>query len=260
MAAVIVIPARYQSSRFAGKPLVGLRGASGVEKTLIRRTWEAAQQVPDIKRVIVATEDQRIAEHASGFGAEVMMTSANARNGTERCAEVAASLDDDIEIVVNFQGDAPLTPPAFVTALIGAMQGQAMATPVLRCDAQTLDRFRADRAAGQVGGTLAVFDTRHRALYFSKEIIPFADHLPEPGLAFHHVGLYAYRRAALAQYQAWPEGRLEAIEGLEQLRFLENGVDVRCVEVDPEGRDFWEVNNPHDIARVEQALQKAGIA
>lgn len=213
-------------------------------------------QVPDMARVIVATDDIRIAEHVRGFGGTVAMTSTTARNGTERCAEVAV----DADLIVNFQGDAPLTPPGFVTALVGAMaDGVQMATPVLRCDAQTLARFQTDRKAGRVGGTTAVFDRNMRALYFSKEVLPFSDKLSNASAVFHHVGLYAYRPAALRRYLEWPEGRLEHIEGLEQLRFMENGVAVNCVEVDGQGRDFWEVNNPVDIARVEKALAKAGI-
>ena len=131
----IVIPARYQSQRFEGKPMAMLRGASGSKKSLIQRSWEAGCAVPEAARVIVATDDERIAEHARGFGAEVMMTSPKAANGTERCAEVAKSLPE-AELIVNLQGDAPLTPPDFVSAVIGAMGGADMATPVLRADAK----------------------------------------------------------------------------------------------------------------------------
>jgi len=254
----IVIPARFQSARFEGKPLAMLRGATGVEKSLIQRSWEAGCAVPEAARVIIATDDTRIAEHASGFGAEVMLTSANAANGTERCAEVAKGLPE-AELIVNLQGDAPLTPPEFVSAVIKAMQGVDMATPVLRADPQTLRRLQGDRAQGLVGGTTAVFDDTHRALYFSKEVLPFSDSLGPEDAVFHHVGLYAYRPEALRRYARWPMGRLERIEGLEQLRFLENGAAVRCVEVAAKGRVFWEVNNPPDIARVEAALAEMGM-
>ncbi len=256
----IVIPARFQSQRFEGKPLAMLRGATGVEKSLIQRSWEAGCLVPEAARVIVATDDVRIADHAKSFGAEVMMTSENAANGTERCAEVALHLPE-AELIVNLQGDAPLTPPEFVSAVIAAMvDGAEMATPVLRADPQTLRRFKADRALGMVGGTTAVFDGSGRALYFSKEVLPFADSLGPDDAVFHHVGLYAYRPESLRRYASWPMGRLERIEGLEQLRFLENGVDVRCVEVAAKGRVFWEVNNPPDIERVEKALAEMGMA
>ncbi len=255
----IVIPARFQSQRFAGKPLAMLRGASGAAKSLIQRSWEAGIAVPEAARVIVATDDNRIAEHARGFGAEVMLTSANAANGTERCAEVAARLPE-AGLIVNLQGDAPLTPPEFVSAVIAAMDGVDMATPVLRADPQTLRRLKADRAQGLVGGTTAVFDDAGRALYFSKEVLPFSDSLGPSDAVFHHVGLYAYRPEALRRYASWPMGRLERIEGLEQLRFLENGARVRCVEVAAKGRVFWEVNNPPDIERVEKALAEMGMA
>ena len=257
--AVIVIPARYRSQRFQGKPLAQLRGAGGEPKSLIRRSWEAACRVPDVARVIVATDDGRIAEHARGFGAEVMMTSPTAANGTERCAGVAATLPEG-ELVVNLQGDAPLTPPEFVTAVIKGIGSHEMATPVLRADTQTLRHLPEDRRHGRVGGTTAVFDSGGRALYFSKEVLPFSDALGPEDAVYHHVGLYAYRAEALRRYKSWPMGRLERIEGLEQLRFLEHGVDVHCVEVEAKGRVFWEVNNPVDIERVEAALAEMGVA
>ncbi len=256
MRTAIVIPARHASTRYPGKPLVPLRGPDG-EKTLIRRSWEAAMAVPGVAQVVVATDDGQIADHARGFGAEVAMTSSACRNGTERCAEVVAG-GLDADLVVNLQGDAPLTPPWFVTALIGAMADPAvqMATPVIRCDPATLANFLADRRAGRVGGTTAVFDGAMNALYFSKEVIPYmADPAAvDPVPVFHHVGLYAYRPQALIAYAGWPVGPLEVLEGLEQLRFLENGRPVRCVEVDPRGRVFWELNNPVDVARIEAAL------
>ena len=266
MAVLLVIPARYASSRFPGKPLAPLRGAGGVAKSLIRRTWEAAQATSGIDRVVVATDDDRVAEAARGFGAEVVMTPASCRNGTERCAAAAEALGPRWEVVVNLQGDAPLTPPWFLEALVAALAADPacdMATPVLRCDAAALEGFREDRRRARVGGTTAVFDRSGRALYFSKEVIPFVGESPPADAAipvFHHVGAYAYRREALLRYLSWVEGPLEAAEGLEQLRFLENGVAVRCVEVEARGRAFWEVNNPADIARVEAMLAAGGIA
>jgi len=254
----IVIPARFKSQRFRGKPLAPLRGAGGIEKSLVRRSWEAACLVPEASRIIVATDDTRIFDHAKAFGAEVMMTSLRAENGTERCAEVANMLPD-AELIINLQGDAPLTPPDFVSAVIRGMGDAEMATPVLRCDAQTFRRLREDRAAGRVGGTTAVFDQHGNALYFSKEVLPFSDFIGSGDAVYHHVGLYAYRGDTLRRYAAWPMGKLEQIEGLEQLRFLENGVPVKCVPVKAKGRVFWEVNNPVDIERVERALAEMGI-
>jgi 3-deoxy-manno-octulosonate cytidylyltransferase (CMP-KDO synthetase) len=258
MTTLIAIPARYASTRYPGKPLVSLTGPDGA-KTLIRRSWEAAMAVRGADRVVVATDDDRIADHATGFGAEVVMTSSDARNGTERCAEVAAKLPGH-GIIVNLQGDAPLTPPWFVEDLIAGLEADPaaqIATPVLRCDGQALSSLLADRKAGRVGGTTAVFDTNRHGLYFSKEVIPFTSvdyPAKAPTPVFHHVGVYAYRPAALSAYPGWPLGTLEQLEGLEQLRFLENGHPVLCVEVQARGRHFWELNNPSDVAIIERML------
>lgn len=254
-----MIPARYASSRYPGKPLVELKGADGVSKPLIQRTWDTALKVPGISDVFVATDDERIARRVRDFGGKVIMTSESCANGTERCAEALASLSGTPDLIVNLQGDAPLTPPWFLEGLIAALRDRpdiAVATPVLRCDAQTYAHFRADRVEGRVGGTTAVFAGDGRALYFSKEVIPY---LPDgkaaqPLPVFHHVGVYAYRPEALARYSGWTEGALEANEGLEQLRFLENGESILCVEVDARGRLFWELNNPVDVARIEEVL------
>jgi 3-deoxy-manno-octulosonate cytidylyltransferase (CMP-KDO synthetase) len=258
MKTLIAIPARYASTRYPGKPLVSLRGPDGA-KTLIHRSWEAAQAVRSIDRVVVATDDDRIAQHAQGFGAEVVMTSSDAQNGTERCAEVAAKLPG-YDVIVNLQGDAPLTPPWFVETLLAALAADPdadIATPVLQCDGRALAGFLADRRAGRVGGTTAVFGRGGRGLYFSKEVIPYTgrDYAPDEATpVFHHVGVYAYRPDALAAYPSWPISPLEALEGLEQLRFLENGRAVLCVKVEARGRQFWELNNPSDVPVIEAML------
>ncbi|MGB0960619.1 MAG: 3-deoxy-manno-octulosonate cytidylyltransferase [Halocynthiibacter sp.] len=265
METVILIPARYGSTRFEGKPLAMLEGVSGERKSLIERSFDAAKAVKGDHAIYVATDDDRIADAARAFGADVVMTSDRCRNGTERCAEAIANLGVSPEVVVNLQGDAPLTPPWFIEALIDQMKTDpnvGMATPVLRCDVQTVTDFITDRKAGRVGGTTAVFDHHMNALYFSKEVLPYTDqdfkdgdHIP----VFHHVGAYAYRPAALADYMSWSEGPLEKLEGLEQLRFLENGHKIRCVEVDGRGHVFWELNNPIDVERIERVLKEKGI-
>lgn len=260
MPVAIVIPARYASSRYPGKPLAELRGPDGVARTLIRRSWDAACRVSGIDRVVVATDDDRIRAAAEDFGAEVVMTSVDARNGTERCAEALTVMGGDFDIVVNLQGDAPLTPAWFVEDLVAGLRaapGADVATPVLRCDADALASFREDRRAGRVGGTTAVFRADHTALYFSKEVIPYSDGIDgRDGTTpvFHHVGVYAYRPAALTAYGALPTGPLETLEGLEQLRFLEHGHSILCVEVEARGRQFWELNNPEDVPRIEAML------
>jgi 3-deoxy-manno-octulosonate cytidylyltransferase (CMP-KDO synthetase) len=263
MNTVVFIPARYASTRYPGKPLVELTGATGEKKSLIRRSWEAAKAVEGIDAVYVLTDDDRIRAASEAFGAEVIMTSSEARNGTERCAEGVAKLPEVPEIVVNLQGDAPLTPAWFVSDLVAHMKAHPeaqMATPVLLTDPETLANFVTDRKEGRVGGTTAVMRGDGTALYFSKEVLPYVGSLESPPQVWHHVGCYAYRPNALEAYANWPEGPLEKAEGLEQLRFLENGWPVDCVAVEGRGRVFWELNNPVDVARIEGVLKKEGIA
>jgi 3-deoxy-manno-octulosonate cytidylyltransferase (CMP-KDO synthetase) len=265
MSVLIVIPARYASTRYPGKPLVALRGATGKSLSLIERSWRAAQAVKGADRVVVATDDARIRAAAEEFGAEVVMTSESCGNGTERCAQAHALLGAGFEIVVNLQGDAPLTPPWFIEDLIAGLRAapQAeVATPVLRCDGATLNSFLEDRKGGRVGGTTAVFSRSGRALYFSKEVIPFTSKSYAPNEktpVFHHVGVYAYRPDALEAYPEWSIGPLEVLEGLEQLRFMENDRSVLCVEVDARGREFWELNNPQDVPRIEAMMTSMGL-
>ncbi len=265
MSVLIAIPARYASTRYPGKPLADLRGATGKSQSLIERSWRAAMAVQGVDRVVVATDDDRIRYAAETFGAEVVMTSPDCANGTERCAEAHAALGGGFEIVVNLQGDAPLTPHWFVEDLIAGLRAAPeadIATPVLRCDGAALNSLLSDRKAGRVGGTTAVFDRAHRALYFSKEVVPFTSktHLEaEPTPVFHHVGVYAYRPDALAAYPTWPVGPLEGLEGLEQLRFMENGRGVLCVEVEARGRQFWELNNPQDVPKLEAMMAEMGL-
>lgn len=260
MNAVILIPARFASTRYPGKPLAEITLPSGERKSLIRMSWEAACAVEGASAVHVATDDARIADHCATFGASVIMTDEACRNGTERCADALARSAIAADIIVNLQGDAPLTPPWFVEALIEAMRADPaieVATPVLRCDQATYTHFVDDRRAGRVGGTTAVFGANSDALYFSKEVLPWLDPARIEGdpPVWHHVGVYAYRIDALAAYAQMPVGRLELLEGLEQLRFLEHGHKIRCVEVEARGRLFWELNNPEDIPRIERALK-----
>ena len=264
MSVLVVIPARYASSRYPGKPLVELTGANGVRKSLIERSWIAACRATSADRVVIATDDEMIREASEAFGAEVVMTPSACANGTERCAATIDVLGIRPEIVVNLQGDAPLTPAWFVDDLVNGLRDApefGMATPVLRCNGAALAGFRKDRAAGRVGGTTAVFSETNRALYFSKEVIPYTqkDYAPgEPTPVFHHVGVYAYRPEALDAYRSWPTGQAENLEGLEQLRFLENNTPVLCVEVEGRGREFWELNNPEDVPKLEAILKELG--
>ncbi|MEO0380941.1 MAG: 3-deoxy-manno-octulosonate cytidylyltransferase, partial [Pseudomonadota bacterium] len=178
MSVLLVIPARYASGRYPGKPLVPLTGATGVAQTLIERSWRAAMDVSGIDRVVVATDDDRIKDACATFGAEVVMTSETCGNGTERCAEAHDKLGGGFDIVVNLQGDAPLTPAWFIEGLVDGLRAAPeaeIATPVLRCDGATLNGFLEDRKAGRVGGTTAVFGAQNQGLYFSKEVIPYTN-------------------------------------------------------------------------------------
>jgi len=264
MNSVILIPARYQSSRYPGKPLVELKGAGGAPKPLIQRSVEAARKVAGISGVFVTTDDERIADACSRFGVGVIMTSPECRNGTERCAEALSQLHDP-DLVINFQGDALLTPPGFVEALIARMAEDSdalVATPAMRLRSEEVRALQAEEAAGRVGGTTVVTDANGYALYFSKRLIP---HLPEGALASEmspvrlHVGVYAYRPQALERYVATPVSELETLEGLEQLRFLVAGIPVAVAEVETPPFALRELNNPEDVAPIEDALAEAGM-
>ncbi|MGR3838487.1 MAG: 3-deoxy-manno-octulosonate cytidylyltransferase [Cognatishimia sp.] len=260
MKTVILIPARYASTRYPGKPLAELTQKDGTKKSLIQMSWEAAVAVEGVDAVYVATDDERIKSASEAFGAQVIMTSDTCENGTARCADALANSGLEADLIVNLQGDAPLTPAWFVEDLIAAMKADPeaqVATPVLQCDPLTYGHFVEDRKAGRVGGTTAVFNAKGHALYFSKEVLPFidADKVPDQDIpVYHHVGVYAYRPRALADYASWPVSQLETLEGLEQLRFLFNGATVKCVEVEGKGRVFWELNNPEDVPRIESVL------
>ena len=264
MNSVILIPARYQSTRYPGKPLVSLKGASGTAKPLIQRSVEAARKVAGVSGVFVVTDDERIADACTAFGVGVIMTSSECRNGTERCAEALPALHE-ADLVINFQGDALLTPPSFVEALIARMEqdGDALvATPAMRLRSDDVRALQAEEAAGRVGGTTVVIDNAGHGLYFSKRLVP---HLPAGTLDGEmspvrlHVGVYAYRPQALERYVATPVGELETLEGLEQLRFLAAGIPVAVVDVATPPFALRELNNPEDVAPIEQALAEAGL-
>jgi 3-deoxy-manno-octulosonate cytidylyltransferase (CMP-KDO synthetase) len=264
MNVTILIPARFASSRYPGKPLVELKGATGTAKPLIQRSVEAARRIPGVSGVFVTTDDDRIAEACGGFGVGVIMTSPECRNGTERCAEALGSLHDP-DLVINFQGDALLTPPGFVTALIDHMTANPdarVATPAMRQRAAEVRALQAEEAAGRVGGTSVVTDNDGRALYFSKKLIPY---LPKGALDGDltpvrlHIGVYAYRPRALDAYVTTPVSELEELEGLEQLRFLVAGIPIDVVEVETPPFTLRELNNPEDVAPIEEALTAAGL-
>ena len=264
MNVVILIPARFASSRYPGKPLVELKGVSGTAKPLIQRSVEAARRIPGVSGVFVTTDDDRIADACSAFGVGVIMTSPACRNGTERCAEALGSLHEP-DLIINFQGDALLTPPDFVIALIDHMAANPdamVATPAMRQRPAEVRALQGEEAAGRVGGTSVVTANDGRALYFSKKLIPY---LPKGTInngltpVRLHIGVYAYRRRALDAYVATPASELEELEGLEQLRFLAAGIPVDVVEVETPPFTLRELNNPEDVAPIEEALAAAGL-
>lgn len=261
----IIIPARYASTRYPGKPLVPLQGAGGQAKSLIQRSWECASQVSGCIGVWVATDDDRIADAVTAFGGAVVMTDEACANGTERCADAIARLGDVADVIVNLQGDAPLSPAHVVHDLVSRLHSDGdvlMTTPAVRCSRSVYAHLADDVANGRVGGTTVVSTSNDRALYFSKRLIPY---LPQavaeaefPPISLH-LGMYAYRPDALRLYNAAPSCELERLEGLEQLRFLDIGVGVGILHLDPLGWDSIELNNPSDVPVIERILAERGI-
>ncbi len=214
-----------------------------------------------IAQIYVATDDDRIAQTVASFGGEALMTPVSCANGTER---VAACLDrlPDAELLVNLQGDALLTPPAYVEALIAHMEAHSDAqvgTVAVRSTGDTYRHLAEDAAQGRVGGTTVVLDGARNALYFSKRILPFLPAGVEPDEerpVLLHLGLYAYRREALRRYAASGTTMLETVEGLEQLRFLVQGIPVSVLVLPPPESPIVEVNNPSDVPIVEEILRR----
>lgn len=240
---VVVIPARYASTRLPGKPLVNLAG-----KPMVQRVYERAKQAQTVQRVLVATDDQRIYDAVKGFGGEARMTRTDHRTGTERIAEVAVQEPGDV--FVNVQADEPLIEPATIDTAVGALleeppaQIATVATPI---------RHAADIVDPNIAKTVLDFDGN--ALYFSRAPIPW---IRDTQQKLHvkywkHLGLYVFQREALLEYPTLPQGELEKIEQLEQLRWLENGWRIRVAEV---AHDAVSVDVPEDVARVERLLNQ----
>jgi 3-deoxy-manno-octulosonate cytidylyltransferase (CMP-KDO synthetase) len=237
--AVGIIPARYASTRFPGKPLVPIAG-----RPMIQWVWEGARQAKRLDEVVVATDDERIAEACRGFGAGVVMTAADHPTGTDRLAEAARHLD--AEVVVNVQGDEPLIEGFVVDAAVEALAadpGTPMATVAHRAE---------PGAENDPNRVKIVLDRDQRALYFSRAPVPYARDADARPTYWQHVGLYAYRRDFLLEFVTWPQTEAEKAESLEQLRALENGRSIRVAVI--EGWESLGVDVPGDVARVEARL------
>ncbi|RUV77478.1 3-deoxy-manno-octulosonate cytidylyltransferase [Mesorhizobium sp. M5C.F.Cr.IN.023.01.1.1] len=257
----IIIPARYGSSRFPGKPLAMISG-----RTMINRVWALARAVSGVDEVCVATDDERIANHVRNFGGHVVLTGEECTNGTERVLRASEMLATTPSVVLNLQGDAVLTPPWVIAALIDEMRRDPtveIATAAVRMDKRSYEALRKAKGQGEVGGTTVTFDRRGNALYFSKSVIPFVrnDGLgDDAGIlpVFRHIGLYSYRYETLRRYVSCEPGPLEHSEKLEQLRALEYGIPIRVVEVDYGGRTHWAVDTWDDLKRVETIIREEG--
>ncbi|TLY48359.1 MAG: 3-deoxy-manno-octulosonate cytidylyltransferase [Gammaproteobacteria bacterium] len=254
---VIIIPARYQSSRFPGKPLALIKGHS-----LIYRVWSIAKTIERVDEVYIATDHVDIQTHALSFGAKVLMTEKNCNNGTERCFAALSLLPDKPEIILNLQGDAVLTPPWVIQALIDPMIQNSqleITTPATLINTKQYSLMQKAKSKGEVGGTMVVCDNDFNAMYFSKSMIPYLreTQMESPPL-YRHIGLYAYRYSALEKYIALQSTPLEKLEGLEQLRILENGKPIRVVLVDYKGHTHASIDSPEDVLRVEELIEAEG--
>jgi 3-deoxy-manno-octulosonate cytidylyltransferase (CMP-KDO synthetase) len=253
MTTIAIIPARYGSVRFAGKPLVDLAG-----KPLIAHVVDRAREAKRVDDVIVATDDERIARAVQAHGARAVMTSADCPSGTDRIAEVAAALPD-ARIIVNVQGDEPLMPPDVIDRAVEALESDpdcAVSTAMIRLTSE------ADFLSPNV--VKVVCDYAGRALYFSRSPVPNLSRASQEDLGFiagkprdrafwgfKHFGLYVYRREALLRFVELAPSSLERVEKLEQLRFLENGMSIRVIET---AHDSIGVDTPEDLEEARRIL------
>jgi len=241
-----VIPARYGSNRFPGKPLIALAG-----RPMIQHVYERVRQVQGVSRVLVATDDERILRAVEDFGGEAILTRPDHRSGTERVAEVAAQVK--AQVYVNVQGDEPLIEPATIDLAVQALSADTSVRVATLCVAIANPSDIIDPNVLNV-----VFDFQGDALYFSRAPIPWvrsesAGPVSFPVQHWKHIGLYVFRREVLLEFPTLPPGQLEKRERLEQLRLLENGYKIRVVE---SAYDSVSVDVPGDVARVEKLLRR----
>jgi 3-deoxy-manno-octulosonate cytidylyltransferase (CMP-KDO synthetase) len=241
-----IIPARYASSRLMGKPLAKIG-----DLTMIQRVYNQVKQAKYIEKVVVATDDERILEHVHSFGGEAMMTSENHQSGTDRCAEVARSLKDDFDIVINIQGDEPFIQPEQVDSLAEFMVNNDFEIGTLaKLLTSTVDLFNPN--------TVKVIFAYRKAIYFSRHPIPYIRDFENENWIyqynFHkHIGMYAYRMKTLLKLTELMTSKLEFAESLEQLRWLENGysIGVQTTKLETFG-----IDTPEDLIKGEAFLNK----
>lgn len=274
---LIVIPARYQSTRFPGKPFTLIRGIE-----MLRRVANIAAFVcrkNSVEKIgceyVVATDHQLIEEKCRQWGVPVVMTSENCQNGTERSLDAAKQLKKTPDLILNLQGDNPLCPPHFITSLIHAWENNLyhdsvkadVFTPCIRLSWQALEELKQNKQTAPFSGTTVLVDKQGFAMAFSKTIIPAIRKPEQMNMALvspvrRHIGLYAYTYPALETFCRLPQGFYEAnaVEGLEQMRFLENGIRIKMVEVDANGLALSTsgVDQPEDVIQVERMIDLLG--
>jgi len=233
--AIAIIPARYQSTRLPGKPVIEIQG-----KTLIEHVYRRVEKAESIERILVATDDQRIAKAVERFGGNVIMTRADHQSGTDRLAEAAAALPPEA-LVVNVQGDEPLIEPEVIDRAVAAARlGDAEIVTLMT-------RLSDPAAISDPNRVKVVTNLQGLALYFSRSPIPAS------GTTFLHLGLYVYRVRFLKQFTRLERTPLEIAERLEQLRALEHGFRIRVVEVDSVS---WGIDTPADLEKFKSVLGK----
>jgi len=237
-----IIPARFASTRFPGKPLALIAG-----KTLIERVWRQAKKSRKLSEVYIATDDSDIQRTAEGFGAEVIMTSKLCRSGTDRLAEAARKAARGAELVINIQGDEPVISPALIDRIAECLQKDP-GLPAATAAFPLTDK----KAIADPNVVKVVFDLEHNALYFSRYPVPFPRRPQSPSGYFKHIGIYGYRRGFLLEFAAWKQTPLEKAEQLEQLRILEMGGKIRVVI---SNKDSFGVDVPADIQKIERLIK-----
>jgi 3-deoxy-manno-octulosonate cytidylyltransferase (CMP-KDO synthetase) len=257
MKIAIVIPARYGSKRLPGKPMVKVAGVS-----LLERVWRIAKAVKGVSGVYVATDDERVADHARSFGAEPIMTPSDVATGTDRVRAALHAMKDPPDAAINLQGDAVLTPSWVVQALVDtflADEKTEMVTAAVRCSWKQLAELQELKSHSPTSGTTVTMDKFGRALYFSKTIIPYLrTQTFETPPVHRHIGIYGYSAKVLDQLASLEQTPLEIAEQLEQLRALENGIPIKVALVDYKGRTHGSVDTPEDIPVVEEIIAREG--